>query len=378
MPVSYEINNTSNKPATPINNNKEISKNRPQAVETVTENTSGANFDGLTVALLVPQSGKNQVMGNNLAQSAALSLSRLPQQNRINLQIIDSTPLSATTVKEIATKIINNGTDLIIGPVFGKQAEILQQELAKNTNAPPIITYSNTASVAKPNLYIAGFDPFVEVISTATALATSGNCYVVVTNSDATGYAMDEKIKKSLQDNNAKTIGTFYYQSATAQDLANNIKTTAEQTTNCPATASGATVTTILALSGDNLKNLMMILNNVRTDIIAPSSEYSTTQVVYFADVDRIKRQNIENYYKNTLSRMPTRLDIITYDMVSLAGYLSQDSVKDGSAIYNPAGFQGIVGLFRFNQNGTIQRALSIYKNQSGIITEVKGAENAF
>ncbi|MFM7622973.1 MAG: hypothetical protein ACKO57_08395, partial [Alphaproteobacteria bacterium] len=59
-------------------------------------------------------------------------------------------------------------------------------------------------------------------------------------------------------------------------------------------------------------------------------------------------------------------MDVIAYDMVSLAGYLEQSGGDAQASLKNPVGFKGLVGLFRFQDGGTIQRALSVYKRDHG------------
>jgi hypothetical protein len=158
----------------------------------------------------------------------------------------------------------------------------------------------------------------------------------------------------------------MYYQDASFKDLDPTLSQAASSTAGCTPTPSGNAFTTVVALSGNPLKAVLSALETTNSDVITPALVPPTTRPVFFADVDRRVWEEVQRYYQQTLGRDAARLDVIAYDMVSLAGYLAQSGEDAGTALKNPAGFSGLVGLFRFQAGGTIERTLAVYKKDQG------------
>jgi ABC-type branched-subunit amino acid transport system substrate-binding protein len=330
------------------------------------------------VALLVPQSGKHQALGQALAESAALSLARLPEGNRLRLSVMDSATLSQSTAKAMKDRILKDNVNLVIGPVFAEQAQILRATLAETPNAPPLIAFSNTTSIASPPLFVAGFDPFAEILTATKALAMQGGCHVLILPATKAGYAMEPALKETLNTKGARILGMMYYQDASFKDLAPTLSQAAASADGCTPTPSGNAFTTVVALSGTPLKAVLSALETTNSDVITPALVPPTTRPVFFADVDRRVWDEVQRYYQQTLGRDAARLDVIAYDMVSLAGYLAQSGEDAGPALKNPSGFSGLVGLFRFQAGGTIERTLAVYKKDQGQVELITPAAQRF
>ncbi len=75
--------------------------------------------------------------------------------------------------------------------------------------------------------------------------------------------------------------------------------------------------------------------------------------------------QQFDDKYKASYGTRPSRLASLAYDAVSLAGTLAREPPGQRftqANITNPEGFQGMNGLFRFRENGLVERGLSILK----------------
>jgi ABC-type branched-subunit amino acid transport system substrate-binding protein len=337
-----------------------------------------ASADGWHVALLVPQSGQYQALGQALAESAALSLARLPNANRLHLSVMDTAALSQSTVQAMKERILKENVKLIIGPVFAEQAQILRGALANTAGAPPLIAFSNTTSIASPPLFVAGFDPFAEILAATNALAGQGSCHVLILPPTKAGYALEPALKETLAAKGARVLGMMYYQQASFKDLTPTLTQAASAAAGCTPTPSGHAFTTVVALSGSPLKSVLPVLEGIASDVIAPALAPPTAKPVFFADVDQQVWEEVQRYYQKSLGRDASRLDVIAYDMVSLAAYMEQSGGDTQAALKTPAGFKGLVGLFRFQDTGTIQRALAVYKKDQGQITLITPAAQRF
>ncbi len=81
--------------------------------------------------------------------------------------------------------------------------------------------------------------------------------------------------------------------------------------------------------------------------------------------------------YRARFNTDPIRLATLSYDAVTLAAALAriggaQHFTPD--ALTNPAGFAGADGVFRFNPNGTNDRALAVQEIRNGAAATVSGA----
>ena len=84
--------------------------------------------------------------------------------------------------------------------------------------------------------------------------------------------------------------------------------------------------------------------------------------------------QQFDDKYKASYGTRPSRLASLAYDAVSLANTLARGAGAErfsAANISNPEGFQGMNGLFRFRQNGLVERGLAILKvTTSGVEVE--------
>jgi ABC-type branched-subunit amino acid transport system substrate-binding protein len=85
----------------------------------------------------------------------------------------------------------------------------------------------------------------------------------------------------------------------------------------------------------------------------------------WYAGVSPDLVARFESKYSSSYGGKPPRIASLAYDAVSLATNLARSGDFSASAIANPDGFQGQNGIFRFRQNGLIQRGLSILEMTS-------------
>ncbi|MFM7622974.1 MAG: hypothetical protein ACKO57_08400, partial [Alphaproteobacteria bacterium] len=175
----------------------------------------------------------------------------------------------------------------IIGPVFAEQAQMLRVALADMAGAPPLIAFSNTTSIAAPPLFVAGFDPFAEILTATKALAKQGSCHVLILPATKAGYALEPALKEALIINGARLLGMAYYQKTDVDTVTDTVTQASGAAAGCAATPSGHTFTTVVALSGLPLKSVVATLEGTATDIITPALAPPSTQPLFFADVDR-------------------------------------------------------------------------------------------
>ena len=74
------------------------------------------------------------------------------------------------------------------------------------------------------------------------------------------------------------------------------------------------------------------------------------------------QRREFDSRFQATYGRPPPRLASLAFDAAALAAALSKRERDPFSreAILNPSGFTGVDGLFRFTDQGLVQRGLAV------------------
>ena len=98
-----------------------------------------------------------------------------------------------------------------------------------------------------------------------------------------------------------------------------------------------------------------------------------------FPDFSKINYTNYGKEYFKAFDQKPHKISSIAYDLIGLLSSL-QTNNKDITIvnIANNNGFLGTNGLFRFKEDGNIERSLSIYQIKDQQIEEIKKASLNF
>ena len=98
-----------------------------------------------------------------------------------------------------------------------------------------------------------------------------------------------------------------------------------------------------------------------------------------FPNVNQIKYGNFLTAYQNNFVSKPHKVSSLAYDLIGLISSLQKNNQEISiSNITNKNGFIGSNGLFRFNENGDIERSLSIFQIKNQKIKEVKKSDLNF
>ena len=86
----------------------------------------------------------------------------------------------------------------------------------------------------------------------------------------------------------------------------------------------------------------------------------------WYADYAKENIKIFESHFYENFDYDPPRISILSYDIVSvisaLASYHDENDEFTLQAINNPVGFSGISGVFRFREDGVVERLLEVYE----------------
>ena len=356
------------------------------------------------VALLVPLSGQHAAIGEALLRASQLAVFDLGIQGfEILPKDTGGTPAGARLAAQAA---LSEGAELILGPVFADSVWAVKSVVQ---NRVPVVSFSTDWRVAGGNVFIMGFLPYSQVER-------------VLRYSQAAGYSQfgallpDSDYGKLVGDTINHVMGEFRrleipaeltrLQKYPAQNASfdevmrgftNSSPTPAMQADSAIPSARLPYQAVLLADGGETAKQLASLLktyggsaSGVKLlgtglwDDTALMSDPSL-QGAWFAAPDPSLRAGFLSEYKGIFGAEPPRLATLGYDGTALAAALVQAGMQqygrpafDVQSLQNPSGFSGVDGIFRFRQDGLVERGLAVMEVRVGGAAVVDAAPTSF
>ena len=162
--------------------------------------------DRLRVALMAPLSGKHKQFGEELRKGAELALFTVANP-KIEMLIYDTASdgkNDSQMIAQAAAKAMQNGADIIIGPLFTKSVE--QVKKIADFNAIPMIVFSNNVNVAGSQRWVMGYLPEQQLDSLlGFAVADGRERFAILAEATDFGKRLADHAKNRLQEFGFKT-----------------------------------------------------------------------------------------------------------------------------------------------------------------------------
>ncbi|MBI1216720.1 MAG: ABC transporter substrate-binding protein [Alphaproteobacteria bacterium] len=342
----------------------------------------------VTVALLVPLTGKSANLGQAMLKSSQMALFDVGSANfELLPEDTQSTPDGAAAA---ARDAIAHGADLILGPIFADDVKAVKP-LAMGANIP-VIAYTTDWTLAGDGTYVMGFLPFAQVARVAQFARSRGYDRLAVF-APKTEYC-DVAIS-TLQRAGVNLVRTERYSpemTDLTQETGNFVDSSVVGGTDDEPQFNFNAL--LLPLGGESLRTLVSLMDlhhlNGQTVRYLGTGLWDDAALTknpnlfgsWFAAPDPKLRRDFERRYQNNYGEPPPRLSTLAYDSTALAAVLSRSS--DGASPYsrenltNPRGFAGIDGLFRFRDDGLAERGLAVLEIESDKMLVVDPAPTAF
>ncbi|MCY4303901.1 MAG: penicillin-binding protein activator [Aestuariivita sp.] len=347
------------------------------------------NIKAVSVALLVPK-GSNKsgddVIAESLENSAQLAILESAARGiQITLNVYP-TERNPEITKLQAIKAIENGAQVILGPVFTETTRAAS--LALSSSNVNILSFSNNANVAGGNVFILG-PTFPNTANRLTAYANSQgkrNIVIIHENSVA-GQAGHHAIDTAAGSAGVNIVGSVTYQQ-TQTSVISAVSEIEKVTTITNAdvlfltsTSSGA-----LPLFAQLLPEVGVTSANVqyigltRWDIPVQTLALSGIQHGWFALPDPIFATNFQARYHDKFGISPHPIGSLAYDGITAIHSLLESGANPRSkaALTQSAGFQGATGLFRLLKDGTNERSLAVATVQDKQVQVIDPAPRFF
>ena len=323
---------------------------------------------GRKVALLLPLSGPGETKRIAQAMKQAAELALTDTGGGLTLITKDSGG-NAGTAQAAAQAALNEGAEIILGPLLAPEVQAVKTVAQGRAN---VIAFSSVSSVAGQGTYLMSFLPEEEVANVVRYAAKQGKrsmalLYPQTQYGSNVQQALNRQASASgVQIAASQPFARGQAGSAAAQRIAQDI--------NDPSRAIDAL---LIPEGGEALRSLSATLEQngvtpqkvtiLGTGLWDDSVTRSTpiAQGGWYAGVPPDLVERFSSKYSGAYGSNPPRIASLAYDAVSLASGLARKGDFSASAITDASGFQGQNGLFRFRQNGLIERGLAILEMSS-------------
>lgn len=351
--------------------------------------TPPGSADAIRVGFLVPMSGPNAGLGRALFDAAQMALFDLAD-NRLVLLPRD-TEGSPEKAGEAARRVIAEGAQIIIGPLFANEAAAVGQ-VARERNVK-VLSFSTDRSVAGGGVYLLGFTPDQQVERVVSYARTRGiTRFAAIAPDSPYGNAVVQAATTAVQAAGGEMLRQDRYP-VDSGDLTPSVRRFATALRSLPPRGleeppvdgvdpniARPVDAVLLPEGGARLRALAPLLPFFDIDPRAvrflgtglwddPSLSTEPALVGgWYAGPAPEGFAEFARRFEQGFGRRPPRLASLAYDATALVGVLARrtDTATpfDEAGLANPDGFVGYDGIFRFQTSGLVQRGLAVLEIQ--------------
>jgi branched-chain amino acid transport system substrate-binding protein len=319
------------------------------------------------VALILPLSagGNSGIAGQAMRNAAEMALAEFNAPN-ITLLVKDDGG-SADGARLAAQQALDEGAELILGPLFAQSVSIVGQ-MARSRNVP-VIAFSTDANVATRGVFLLSFLPESDVARIVQYAASTGKrSYAALIPDNPYGTVVEAAFKQDVGRRGGQIAVIEHYthdRAAMATPVRNVAQALARADSLFIPDGGDALpdVAQALVASGVNTKRIQLLGTGLWDD----PRVFQTPQLDggWYAAPDGAGYRNFANRYAARFKQQPVRTATLAYDAVALVAALVKTQGPQRfslEVLTNPSGFSGIDGLFRFRADGTNERGLAVMR----------------
>lgn len=338
------------------------------------------------VALLVPAgSGQasDELLARSLQNAVGLAMGDLSGVT-IDLRVYN-TAADPKTAAAMATKAVNEGAAIILGPVYAQEANAAG--LAVASRGINVLSFSNNTAIAGGNVFVLGqtFD------NTAARLASYAVGHgvgqiMIVSDQTPAGAAGAAAIQRGVASAGGSVVGAATYEFSqngivqAISGITEQVRSSGAQGVFLTADTSGALplVSQLLKDNGVN-PEMTRFIGLTRWDIPAGTLALPGVQGGWFALPDPAIYTLFADRYQATYAEPPHPIASLAYDGIAAIGALARSGANlSAAALTQAAGFAGVTGAFRLLGDGTNERALAVAQVVNGQVSVIDPAPRSF
>jgi ABC-type branched-subunit amino acid transport system substrate-binding protein len=317
------------------------------------------------VGVLLPLSGPNAELGKAMLEAAQLALFATSGEK---LTLVPRDTAGPGGAAGAARAAITDGAQLLLGPLLAAEAAAVRPIAAEaRVN---VIAFATQTQVAGGNVFLMGFLPRQEVAREVSFARERGlSRFGALAPSTPYGRLMTDALRDTVGAAGG-TVTKVEYLNPNGADTDAAVK---RLVPSGPEAQVGFDAL-LLPLGGDQLKQTARQIKAAGAGAdkvqLLGSGLWDDRSIAgepalyggWFAASPPDQRREFESRFQATYGHKPPRLASLAFDAAALAAVLSKQERDPFSreAILNPSGFTGVDGLFRFTDQGLVQRGLAV------------------
>lgn len=338
------------------------------------------------VALLVP-AGSGQASDELLARSIHNAVQMaMGDLSGVSIDLrVYNTAADPATAAAMATKAVDEGAAIILGPVYAQEANAAG--LAVASRGVNILSFSNNVDVAGGNVFVLG-QTFDNTASRLASYAVGQGVSQIAILRDQTqaGEIGAAAIERGVQGAGGTVVANLAYEFSqngivnAIRGLVGQIQSSGAQGVFLTADTSGALplVSQLLKDNGINTETTRLI-GLTRWDIPAATLALPGVQGGWFALPDPAIYGQFDARYQSLYGEPPHPIASLGYDGVAAIGALARSGANlSAASLTQPAGFAGVTGAFRLNPDGSNTRALAVATIVANQVSVIDPAPRSF
>lgn len=287
----------------------------------------------------------------------------------------DATSPDPQIIQGVAEDAVRDGAVAVIGPIFAPQVPAVAAKAAQ-VNAP-VLAFSTDASAFGQGAYLVSLTPTSEIERIVDWASKDGvTRFTMLGPDNAGGRSAEQALRQEVAERGGSVVSVEYYTpgNASPQEQARRLAKVIEAENR----ANPGKVAVLIPESGVQLRSVGSLLRAIANvtprevrflgtgqwndaDIWREPSLYGGA----FPAPDPVALGDFEKRYQAIYGEAPPRLASFGYDAGALAATLAANERLDSAMIQRPQGWSGVNGLFRFQPDGSVERALAIMQLQN-------------
>ena len=315
-----------------------------------------------TVGLLVPLTGPNAGLGQALTQAAEMAL--FDSGNQTTALVVHDTEAPAGA-PAAAQASISQGANILLGPVFAAHAKTVGPVAA--AAHVPVVAFTTDVSAAGPGVYVMGILPSLQIEREISYAASQGfKRFAALLPNSPYGRAVADALGAAAARHQVQVAQIEYYDPGAAEYSGAVEKLAADGPFDALLIPEGGaklrSIAPLLGFYNIDTTKVKLLGSALWTD---PNLASEPALVgAWFAAPSAASWTGFAQRYHATFGNDPPRLASIAYDAMTMATSLAKANDFSDATLSRPDGFTGVDGLFRFGNDGLVQRNLDIVEVQ--------------
>jgi len=348
----------------------------------------GSGSGSVQVALLVPGgSGQasDELLARSLQNAARLAIADLGG-TQVDLRVYNTAGQPAQAAA-MAIKAVEEGAQIILGPVFAQEANAAGVAVA--AQGINVLAFSNNPDIAGNNVFVLGptFDNTAARLA-SYAVRQGKSKIMIVHDRNTAGDLGRAAIQRGVAAAGGSVVATGSYEfsqngvTTAAPGIASSAKAAGAQAVFLTADTAGALplVSQLLADNGLSSASVQFV-GLTRWDIPTATLALPGVQGGWFALPDPALYAQYQSRYQAAFAEAPHPISGLAYDGIAAIGALIKQNSAGAvskASLTQGSGFVGVNGIFRLRGDGTNERGLAVAQIRGGQLVVVDPAPRSF